>query len=335
MIRPTLGAITSLSISFAVAPAMATPVVLTDIAPVHSIVSAVMDGVGTADVLLTPENSPHHFSLKPSHLRKLSKADLFFYVGEELIPSFGKLETHLSPSAQSVYLLHAPQTVGRLMGSDTHDDHEEEDHSDHDAHDDHDHDSGHDEGEDHSDDHVDEHAEENDHAHEGVDPHAWLDPANAQVWATIVAKYLAERDPQNAAMYQKNADRLNAQIQEWDTQAKSELDTEHSAYIVLHDAYGYFSDHYGLNVRAAVFDQTGLGLSAGHLRDVETELAEGHISCLFTEPQLSDAPLKAFAHLNLNIVELDPLGTRATMGSGLYLELMEALKSAFVTCAGR
>lgn len=278
----------------------AAPKVVTDIAPVHSIATFVMRGVGDADVLLTPESSPHHFTLKPSHMRKLSRADIFFYVGPELIPSLAKLETQLPASAKAIDLLEAPQLTLRRIE-------EDEEHSDH-GHS-HDHDT-----------------------HEGLDPHAWLNPDNAKIWAMTIAGELAQLDQEHASVYRENAQDFAQSVDQWGKSAKEDLGGSSAAYIVLHDAYGYFAHHFNLDIRAAVFDGTGLGLSAGHLRDVEDEIYKGHVSCLFTEPQLSDAPLKAFEHLNLDVVELDPLGTRLPMGAALYLDLMDRMKNAFVQC---
>ena len=56
--------------------AMAGPVVVTDIAPVHSLVSQVMAGVGEPELLVPQDASPHMLALKPSQARATSQADL-------------------------------------------------------------------------------------------------------------------------------------------------------------------------------------------------------------------------------------------------------------------
>ena len=56
--------------------------VVTSIKPLHSLVSYVMDGVGTPDLIVDGYNSPHGFSLKPSHAKMLQEADIVIYVGE-------------------------------------------------------------------------------------------------------------------------------------------------------------------------------------------------------------------------------------------------------------
>ena len=57
--------------------------VVTSIKPIHSLASYVMDGVGKPDVIVDGYNSPHGFSLKPSHAKMLENADLVIWVGED------------------------------------------------------------------------------------------------------------------------------------------------------------------------------------------------------------------------------------------------------------
>ena len=70
--------------------------VIASIKPLHSLVSYVMDGVGTPDILVDGSSSPHTFQLKPSHATMLQEADIVFWIGEDL-ESF--LETPLESIA--------------------------------------------------------------------------------------------------------------------------------------------------------------------------------------------------------------------------------------------
>ena len=58
--------------------------VVASIKPIHSLVSYVMDGVGTPSVLVDGSSSPHSFQLKPSHAKMLQDADIVFWIGEDL-----------------------------------------------------------------------------------------------------------------------------------------------------------------------------------------------------------------------------------------------------------
>ncbi len=55
--------------------AHAEPRVVASIKPVHSLVSAVMEGVAAPDLIVTGAGSPHDYALKPSQASLLEKAD--------------------------------------------------------------------------------------------------------------------------------------------------------------------------------------------------------------------------------------------------------------------
>lgn len=62
------------------------PRVVADIAPVHSLVAQVMQGVGAPLLLLDGAGDPHHVQLRPSQMRALARADLVVWVGAALTP---------------------------------------------------------------------------------------------------------------------------------------------------------------------------------------------------------------------------------------------------------
>ncbi len=158
------------------------PSVAVDIAPVHSLVARVMEGVGTPALIVQPGASPHEYSLRPSEAAALQDADLVFWMGEDLAPWMEDAVATLAVDASVTTLLEADGTMlldfregalfeAHVHGEDEHghDDHDHDDHADDDDHD-HDHDNdehaeedGHDDH-DHDDDH--EHEDEHDHDHE-------------------------------------------------------------------------------------------------------------------------------------------------------------------------
>ena len=164
------------------------PNVAVDVAPVHSLVARVMDGVGEPALIVQAGASPHEYSLRPSEAAALQEADLVFWMGEDLTPWMeGAVET-LADGATVTTLLESDGTVlldfreNALFEAHSHDDHDDhDDHGDH-RHDDHDHeghddhaDEGHDDH-DHGDDHAKhddhDHAKDDDHDHDDHDDHA-------------------------------------------------------------------------------------------------------------------------------------------------------------------
>ena len=166
------------------------PNVVADIAPVHSLVARVMEGVGTPDLIIPPGASPHEYSLRPSEAGALQDAGVVFWIGEDLTPWLHDALETLAADAEVVALLeddgieHLEFREGALFeahdhgdhdGDGDHDEHDEHGHDDHDEHahddhekdhDDHDHDAHAEEG--HDDHDHEEHGEEghDDHGHE-------------------------------------------------------------------------------------------------------------------------------------------------------------------------
>ena len=54
------------------------------IAPVHSLLAAVMEGAGRPRLLVAGASSPHAYALKPSAARALSRANVIFWIGPGL-----------------------------------------------------------------------------------------------------------------------------------------------------------------------------------------------------------------------------------------------------------
>jgi len=55
--------------------------VATDIAPVHSLVARVMEGVGEPAMIMARGANAHSYSMRPSDASKLNDADVLFWIG--------------------------------------------------------------------------------------------------------------------------------------------------------------------------------------------------------------------------------------------------------------
>ena len=110
-----------------------TPQVAVDIAPVHSLVARVMDGVGMPDLIIQPGASPHEYSLRPSEAAALQNSDLVFWIGPDLTPWLTDTIETLAKDASVTSLLDLDGTVQldfresalfEVHDHDDHDDHE-------------------------------------------------------------------------------------------------------------------------------------------------------------------------------------------------------------------
>ena len=86
------------------------PKVAVDIAPVHSLVSRVMEGVGSPKLIIPAGASPHEYSLRPSEAKSLQDADMVVWIGEDLAPWMEKSIETLSKNAEIITLLEESDT---------------------------------------------------------------------------------------------------------------------------------------------------------------------------------------------------------------------------------
>ena len=123
---------TAISLIFTSSAIADVPKVAVDIAPVHSLVARVMEGVGNPKLIIPTGASPHEYSLRPSEAKSLQDADMVIWMGEGLAPWMENSIETLSKNAEVVTLLEESETKllkfreGALF--------EEHDHEDQDDH---------------------------------------------------------------------------------------------------------------------------------------------------------------------------------------------------------
>ncbi len=290
-------------------PALAeVPQVVTDIPPVHSLAAAVMGDLGQPVLLLERGASPHGFQLKPSQVGAVSDADLVLWVGPELSPWLEKALAARPAEADALALLAAPGTYRKDFTSQEHA--EREDGHDHEEHD------------------------HEGHSHSGLDPHAWLDPANGKLWAGLIAEELSRIDPENAATYAANAKAVAAAIDAADAEATALLaPVKDRPFVAFHDAYGYFTAHYGLTMIGTISAGDASTPGARHL--VELQESTGTTACLFPEAQHDPALLTRLAEATGARIggALDPEGSSLEPGPALYPMLITTLATTIAACA--
>lgn len=287
-------------------PALAAPPrVVADTPAVGSLVSQVMGELGQPEVLLSPGADAHHFQMRPSQAVALAGADLLFWVGPELTPWLERVIEGVGLRGQSVPLLRidgvALRSYADAQGRD------------------HDLDHGHDGAD----------------AAEGIDPHAWLDPANAAVWVDTMAARLSAADPGNSATYAANARTARARIASLDAGLAQALGPVQTApLIVFHDAYGYFADHFGLTIAGSVALGDAAAPGAGRIAALRETLVETGARCVFPEVQHDPARVRV-------VIEgtgarmggaLDPSGSSLAPGPDHYEALMRGLAETILAC---
>ena len=279
--------------------AQAAPNVVADIAPVHSLVARVMEGIGGPSLVIEPRRSPHGYALRPSQARALERADVVFWIGEPYEPWLGRALAALAPRALVVPLMEAAgvRQLPRRDGA---------------RFEDHDHDS--------------------DHQHEGVaDPHVWLDPVNAMAMTKAIAEALAEADPVNAEAYRANAAAAREELAALVGEVESELAGLKGTFVVAHDAFHHFEARFGHEAAGSFSDSDAVEPGAARLGAIR-EVVKG-ATCVFTEPQMAPGRIESIVEGSAaRVGTLDPLGAELTPGPGLYPALIRAIARDMRAC---
>jgi len=292
------------------------PTVATDIAPVHSLVAMVMNGLGEPSLIVDTATGPHSGAMRPSQARALQGADLVIWIGPELTPWLEDPIATLAPNARQLELLHTNAT--HLL-----------DPRDRDGHD-HGHD---DDG--HDDDGRDDDGHDDDgHDNAGADPHAWLDPDNAVIWLSLIADMLKQADPDRADTYDRNAASAQQQIMALTTEIETiTAQMKGHPFVTFHDAYQYFEHRFDLTSAGAVSPSDASDPRPARLTWLRVEMARVGAFCAFSEPQFDPGLLLAASGTNdLAVITLDPLGVRHTPGPDLYPALLRDMGQAFADC---
>ena len=329
------------------------PNVVVDIAPIRSLVAQITEGVATPSQIIPAGASPHGYAMRPSEARALSNADLVVWVGPALTHWLEEPLETLASDAEHLMLMalggskELPTREAEMLEASHDDDHAEHDHDKehndegHDEHEGHDHDAAHkEEGhDDHADhDHDKEHKEGghddhagHGHAHHGdVDPHGWLSPSNAVLWAGVVSKKLGEIDPANAQTYTANWEKLNAELQTLEADLTAMLTPyRDTPFLVLHDAFHYFEETFGVEAEAFVIAGDGATPGPARVQALREHLAANPVTCAFTAPQENERFLRtATEGQEVRVAVLDPLGD----GEASYATFMRAFATAMVDC---
>ncbi|MGY2574226.1 zinc ABC transporter substrate-binding protein [Vibrio sp. C8] len=299
------------------------PKVAVDIAPLHSLVTQVMDGVGEPDLLIRPEASPHDYHLRPSEAKALSQAEVVFWIGEGLTPWLEKPLSSLASSATKVEMMEIEETTlysfreGATFEAHVHSEEGHDEHHEHEEHE-HDHDAHHDP-----------------HHHGDHDPHVWLDPKNAEVWVEAIAGALSNVDAEHAHVYKDNAKATIIRLHQLNDEIKKQAQSLNGIkFIVFHDAYQYFEQRFQLLASGAISISDASKPSPARISEIRQTVKDLGVTCVFTEPQFNPELINTVFEKSTvtTIGTMDPIGANIAPGKDQYRSLLMAMISSLKQC---
>lgn len=284
--------------------------VVTSIKPLHSIVSAVMSGVGEPKLIIPGFQSPHTHTLRPSNMRTLQNANVVFLIDESCEASMGAATRSLDESIEVIQLMKVDDIELVRWAEDSH-----------------------------QESHDDEDEKPNIESHRDLsmfDHHIWLDPLNAIVMTREVSRVLSEQFEEHAEVFSNNADSFISKVEDLIERLTENYDAATVSlkpFIVYHDGYQSFEHRFGLDGLTRSFLKGEYTPGAKHIQKLQKQITDLKIECVFTEPQFDDDFVESLQdRANLKIRTLDPLGATLDAGPDLYIELLENLSTSIIDC---
>jgi ABC-type Zn uptake system ZnuABC Zn-binding protein ZnuA len=131
-----------------------------------------------------------------------------------------------------------------------------------------------------------------------VNPHVWMNVANAERMVERIAGALEEADPPNAHAYADAATTYRAELTALDAELRSRMATIPAAnrtVIAFHDAFPYLADAYGLRIDGTIVAAPGQDPSAGSMADLVAAIRRDGVTAVFTEAQFNDELARTIA----------------------------------------
>jgi manganese/zinc/iron transport system substrate-binding protein len=128
------------------------------------------------------------------------------------------------------------------------------------------------------------------------DPHVWFD---VSLWMKAVERVrdtLIEMDPDHSDLYQSNAERYLAELNQLDDYVKAQAEkvsTEQRVLITAHDAFNYFGQAYDFEVRGLQGISTATEAGTADVQALANFIVERRIPAIFVESSVPPRTIEA------------------------------------------
>jgi zinc transport system substrate-binding protein len=157
---------------------------------------------------------------------------------------------------------------------------------------------------------------------QGRDPHIWLSPERSAYMVKIMRDHLIDLMPEYADEFRENTEEYLNKLTAVD-QKNTELLSKYRGeeILVYHPSYGYFTEHYGLEMIA--IEESGKDPGPRHIAEIIDKAREENIKTIFYQAEIDSNKTKAIAEeIDGDIVQLNPLAED-------YLDNLSSLAETF------
>jgi len=255
--------------------------VVVSIVPQIYFVERIAGALATVDVLAPPNHTAETHQVTPRQMDTLSGADVYFRIG---MPFETALVKRLESTCPALKIVDTREGVTLLSA-------------------------------------VCNHDEDDDHRHEGDDPHIWLDPLRVKIQARTIAASLSKLTPQhketfetNLEIFEKDLEILHHRLGEILAPVKGKV------IYVYHPAFAYLAETYGFEQRS--IEMEGKDPGSKRLYELIDEIKRAGVKVIFDQPQFAESSVQVIAQeAQVKVVVLNDLMED-------YITGMEALANA-------
>ena len=239
------------------------------IPPQAFFVQKIAGDLAKVTILIPPGASPAAYTPKPSQLKAIKNASIYFTIGVPFEKNWLERFKSINPS------LHIVDMTQEIQKKPLHNPLENHQHEE--------------------------------HHHGSLDPHVWLSPALSLKLAETVTETLSNKDPKHAALYKENYLHFKKEVTNLQDKIKSKLQNlRQKEFIVFHPSFGYFADSFGL--KQIAIEKEGKEPSLKYIRRVIDFAKAHHIKTIFVEPQFSQKSARYIAEqISGEVRSIDPL----------------------------
>jgi manganese/iron transport system substrate-binding protein len=174
-----------------------------------------------------------------------------------------------------------------------------------------------------------------------IDPHIWHNANYGIKIAKTIAANLEQLVPEKASLYQKNIQKIAAEIEQIDVWIKSQITTipaDRQILFTTHDSLGYYATAYGMTVDALEGISTEEKPNAARAKEIVNKIKTTKVPTIYTEltlnPQLIQTVAKAAnVQVSAQKIYADGLGAVNSPG-GTYQKMLIANTKTIVEGLG-
>jgi len=220
-------------------------------------------------VMVKPGNSPHTYEPKPSQMKDIAKADIYFSIGVEFEEAWLPRFTNQN---QKMAVFHIDKNIEKI-------------------------DMAHKERKSHS-----------EHEKGAKNPHIWVSPKNVEIIAHNIYDALIKVDSKNSSYYKKNLEKFLKEIIQIDKEITEILKNvkKDTRFMVFHPSWGYFAKEYEL--KEIAIEVGGKSPTPKNIIKIMKEAKEVGVKAIFVQPEFSDKIAKTLSNeLQIPIIKISPL----------------------------